>query len=200
MNSNYQYYVNKSSQGSSGKNCMCVRPVVKDRNYDYLLRNNYLSEYSTEEDQYEVLYNLGILQRLTKLKQIIDAKVIQSESIPWDIEPTAGNTEHILSSDALKTEFLKYYTKTQIDNLIQEIWTNLLRETSITDIQNSIQALTERVETLEQNPGSSVDSIKHIILTQEEYDSLEEPEPNVLYIIVEKTSSKFGDPFPFTLD
>jgi hypothetical protein len=53
MNNSFQYYVNRNSQGSSNKeqrNSECVGPITNDRNFDYLLRNNFLSEYSTEEE------------------------------------------------------------------------------------------------------------------------------------------------------
>lgn len=160
MDKNYQYYSNRNPQGHSNKgfgNSPCVGPITNDRNFDYLLKKNFLSEYSTEEDQQEVLYNLGILQRLNKLKQIIDNKVIQNGGVAWDDQPTLGNTDHILSSDVLKQEFLKYYTKTQVDNLIQQIWNRILEQipsvdnelsdTSENPVQNKVitQALQNKV-------------------------------------------------------
>lgn len=268
MNNTYQYYANRNPQGNSNKghgNSACVGPITNDRNFDYLLKRNFLSEYSTEEEQAEVLYNLGLLQRLSKLKQLIDAKVIQSGGVVWDLQPTLGNIDHVLSSDVLKQEFLKYYTKTQVDNLIQEIWnriigqipntddelsdisenpvqnkvikqaldnisdnlqtkvsrseiedilsnlegiTNLLAQleevkTSLQEessrAQNAEQAISDRVTELEEHGVNPEDNIKHVILTQEEYESISEPERNVLYIIVEPTESRFGDSFPFIL-
>lgn len=261
MDKNYQYYSNRNPQGHSNKgfgNSPCVGPITNDRNFDYLLRKNFLSEYSTEEDQQEVLYNLGILQRLNKLKQIIDNKVIQSGDVAWDDQPTLGNTDHILSSDVLKQEFLKYYTKTQVDNLIQQIWNRILEQipsvdnelsdTSENPVQNKVitqalqnkvsrseiedilgnlegitnlltqinevktslqeessraqdaeQAISNRVTELEEHGVNPEDNIKHVILTQEEFENLSEQEPNVLYIIVESSESRFGDPFPFIL-
>ena len=228
MDKNYQYYSNRNPQGHSNKgfgNSPCVGPITNDRNFDYLLRKNFLSEYSTEEDQQEVLYNLGILQRLNKLKQIIDNKVIQSGGVAWDDQPTLGNTDHVLSSDVLKQEFLKYCTKTQVDNLIQQIWNRILEQilnidnelsdTSENPVQNKVitqalqeessraqdaeQAISNRVTELEEHGVNPEDNIKHVILTQEEFENLSEQEPNVLYIIVESSESRFGDPFPFIL-
>lgn len=261
MNNSFQYYINRNSQGSSNKkqrNSECVGPITNDRNFDYLLRNNFLSEYSTEEEQQEVLYNLGLLQRLNRLKQLIDNKVIQSGGVVWDDQPTLGNTDHALSSDVLKQEFLKYYTKTQIDNLIQQIWNRILEQipnvdnelsdtsenpvqnkvitqalqnkvsrseiedilsnleritnllTQINEVKASLQeetlraqdaekTISDRVTELEEHGVNPEDNIKHIILTQEEFENLTEQEPNVLYIIVERTESRFGDPFPFIL-
>lgn len=268
MDKNYQYYSNRNPQGHSNKgfgNSPCVGPITNDRNFDYLLRKNFLSEYSTEEDQYEVLYNLGILQRLNKLKQIIDNKVIQSGGVAWDDQPTLGNTDHVLSSDVLKQEFLKYCTKTQVDNLIQQIWNRILEQipnvdnelsdisenpvqnkvvkealdsisgelhnkvsrseiedilsnlegiatilNQIQEIEQSLQSETSRAQDAEQTISDRVteleehgvnpeDNVKHVILTQEEFENLSEQEPNVLYIIVESSESRFGDPFPFIL-
>lgn len=221
MNNSFQYYANRNSQGSSNKwqrNSGCVGPITNNRNFDYLLRNNFLSEYSTEEGQQEVLYNLGLLQRLSRLKQLIDAKVIESGGVVWDESPTSGNTDHVLSSDTIKQEFLKYYTKTQVDNLIQEIWSRIIDQipniddnpNQLQELQQSIQseisraqkaeqAISDRVTELEEHGVNPEDNIKHVILTQEEYESISEPESNVLYIIVEPTESKFGDPFPFIL-
>ena len=268
MNNSFQYYANRNSQGSSNKgqrNSGCVGPITNNRNFDYLLRNNFLSEYSTEEEQQEVLYNLGLLQRLSRLKQLIDAKVVESGGVAWDESPTLGNTDHVVSSDTIKREFLKYYTKTQVDDLIQQIWNRIINEIPTTDselsdisenpVQNKVvkealdsisgelrskvsrseiedilsnlegiatilnqlqeieqslqsetsraqdaeQAISDRVTELEEHGVNPEDNIKHVILTQEEFENLSEQEPNVLYIIVESTESRFGDPFPFIL-
>lgn len=264
MSKNYQYYANRNLYENSNigeENDLSVCPTSRQRQFDYLLKNNYLSEYSDEESQYEVLYNLGLLQKLDNLKKIIDSKVIQKQGVIWDDVPTEGNSDHVLSSDALKQEFLKYYTKTKIDDLIQQIWNNILdripdidselSETSENPVQNKIlkeildnkvnnsqleellshyikqedinnildnldgieqlqesinseisraqnseQSLSERISELESGPS---DNIKHVILTQEDYDKISTPEHNVLYIIIESTESKFGDPFPFIL-
>lgn len=44
------------------------------------------------------------------LKELLDAKVIETGSVPIDIEPTEGNTTHIVSSDGLAKEFNKCNT------------------------------------------------------------------------------------------
>lgn len=53
------------------------------------------------------------------LKELLDAKVIEVGAVPIDIEPTEGNTTHIVSSDGLAKEFNKCNTatNTRIDNL-----------------------------------------------------------------------------------
>lgn len=134
---------------------------ARKQNFDYLLKKNFLSEYGSEEDQYEVLYNLGILQRLDTLKKIIDAKVVQAGGVSWDVQPTSGNSDHIVSSDILYKTLLKFYTKEQIDGIVQELWNNLheyvqeslqvdseLSDTSVNPVQNRIikQTLEEYVK------------------------------------------------------
>lgn len=158
MDKNYQFYRNNNSQGAKNS---CMGIPARKQNFDYLLKKNFLSEYGSEEDQYEVLYNLGILQRLDTLKKIIDAKVVQAGGVSWDIQPTSGNSDHIVSSDILYKTLLKFYTKEQVDEIVQELWNNLheyvqeslqvdseLSDTSVNPVQNRIikQALEEYVK------------------------------------------------------
>lgn len=63
------------------------------------------------------------------------------------------------------------------------------------------QALAERITHVEENPGTPKDSIKHLFMTQAEYDALESYERDTLYFIVEhsESHSHFGDTFPLIL-
>lgn len=66
------------------------------------------------------------------------------------------------------------------------------------ELQGEIEALSQRIQELEQSPR---DLVEHIFLTQEEYDSLTTYKRDTLYIIVERKSSEgsgscFGDTFP----
>lgn len=65
------------------------------------------------------------------------------------------------------------------------------------DIYNKIQEASQRVTNLEQNPS---EKIKHVFITQEEYDALESYEKDTLYLIIEYhntgSGSQFGDAFP----
>lgn len=259
MDKNYQYYNNRNKEVQQS----CVYPDYRKDMFKYLLKENYLSDYNSEEDQYRVLYNLGILDRLELLKNLIDSKVIQAGGITWDSQPTSGNYDKVLSSDSVYKSLLKYYTKEEIDNITQTLWDTILQaveekikvdsslslnsenpvqnkvitealnkkidksnlEIIINELKDEIiseldqsesirrlndglnteinrateeeQSLSKRIEELEKNP--SQDSIKHIILTQEDYDKIDIPEHNVLYIIIESSESKFGDSFPFIL-
>ena len=229
MDKNYQYYNNRKKYG-------CFNP--RERDFNYLLMQNYLSEFQTDEEKEEVLNNLGITDKLSQLRQIINAKVISQGGVPWDIEPTSGNTESVLSSDTIYNTLLKYYTKNQIDDIVQTLWSRILEQivnekiqvddqlssestnpvqnrvikeyldskVNISDIDVTIQSLENRIQALESaTPAIDPDSVKHIILTQAEYDQITNPEVNTIYIIVEHSSvpqdeeSRFGDMFPFIL-
>ena len=65
------------------------------------------------------------------------------------------------------------------------------------DIYSKIQEASQRVTNLEQNPS---EKIKHVFITQEEYDALESYERDTLYLIIEYNNtgsgSQFGDAFP----
>lgn len=63
------------------------------------------------------------------------------------------------------------------------------------------QELAERITHVEENPGTPKDSIKHIFMTQAEYDALESYERDTLYFILEPSESQFhfGDTFPLIL-
>ena len=171
MDKNYQFYRNNNSQGAKNS---CMGIPARQQDFDYLLRNNFLSEYGSEEDQYEVLYNLGILQRLDTLKKIIDAKVVQAGGVVWDVQPTSGNSDHLVSSDILYRTLLKYYTKEQIDGIVQELWDNVHQY-----IQDHLQVDSELSDTSE-NPVQN----KVIKQTLEQYvkivdlpDLIPQPDP-----------------------
>lgn len=61
----------------------------------------------------------------------------------------------------------------------------------------ALEELAQRVTNLEQNPS---EKIKHVFITQEEYDALESYERDTLYLIIEYhntgSGSQFGDTFP----
>ena len=57
MNKNYQYYNNRNKYGN-----ICV-PRRKDI-LNYLIKEKFLSEFSTEEEKQRVLNNLGITPKI----------------------------------------------------------------------------------------------------------------------------------------
>lgn len=174
MDNNYQYYLNRGSKNFIRNNIpnetqqekfqntfpsrqptqtqeevkqkFCLNPIPsKERNFDYLLKNNYLSEYQTESEKWEVLYNLGVVQKLDILKRIIDAKVIQVGGIVWDDKPTLGNSDRVLSSDILYRTFIKYYDRDQVNELLQNIQSGIVElaphvDSALSDVsENPVQ-------------------------------------------------------------
>lgn len=115
MNKYFGYYNNRH------KNPCNVIPS-KQQLTNYLIKENYLSEYSTEEEINEVLNNLTILQKLKTIVNLINAKVIEVGGVLWDLVPTEGHTDYVLSSDTLYNLMQNYYNKNDIDNKITQLW------------------------------------------------------------------------------
>ena len=65
MDKNQEYYKNKNNYGD-----VCV--PRREGILNYLIKENFLSEFSTEEEKRQVLDNLGILQKLDLLQQLIN--------------------------------------------------------------------------------------------------------------------------------
>ena len=68
MDKNQEYYQNKQNYGEI---CTPVREGI----LNYLIKQKFLSEFSTEEEKLQVLQNLGILSRLETLQQLVDNKL-----------------------------------------------------------------------------------------------------------------------------
>lgn len=93
-----------------------------------------------------------------------------------------------------------------ISNYINKTTTKLEEVTDLVNTETNRataaeQALAERITHVEENPGTPKDSIKHLFMTQDEYDALESYERDTLYFILEhsESHSHFGDTFPLIL-
>ena len=93
-----------------------------------------------------------------------------------------------------------------ISNYINRTTTKLEEVTDLVNTETNRataaeQALAERITHVEENPGTPKDSIKHLFMTQAEYDALESYERDTLYFILEtsESHSHFGDTFPLIL-
>ncbi len=86
-------------------------------------------------------------------------------------------------------------TNTKLEEVTDSVSTETNRATA------AEQALAERITRVEENPGTPKDSIKHLFMTQTEYDALESYERDTLYFILEhsESHSHFGDTFPLIL-
>lgn len=125
---------------------------------NYLNRNSFLSEFTTNEDKELARENLGIPELLQEINNKIDSKVIEQGSVAWDLVPTEGNTNKVLSSDALYKAFLKYTLRTELDSIIQSLWENVVttnRETKTT-LEEKFSNLQNLVEQIIETAGGVV--------------------------------------------
>jgi hypothetical protein len=61
MDKNQEFYNNKNNYGE-----ICV--PIREKILNYLIKDKFLSEFSTEEEKLQVLENLGITQKIELLK------------------------------------------------------------------------------------------------------------------------------------
>ena len=141
MDKNLQYYLNHSKNE-------CV--TIPSHLCTSLMIKNYLSEFKTDEEKQIAQDNLGVTDKLKILKNILDNKVIEIGGIPWDIEPTEGHTEQILSSDAIYKALSKYKSNETIDTIIQTLWNNVISKINSID-ENIKQELQTLIPTLIDN-------------------------------------------------
>ena len=113
------------------QNHTCVE--IPSRFSESLLVKNYLNEFKTKEQKELALYNLGILAKLQQLKDLINAKVIDAGAVTWDLSPTEGNTESILSSDTIYRLLQNYYTIQEVQEQILELYHRFIEERVVVD-------------------------------------------------------------------
>ena len=105
MDKNYQYYNNKGKY-----NDVCIpgrREVLK-----YLIKEKYLSEFSTDEEKQKVLDNLGITGKLSSILSIINQKSIVLKNLSQQIsELYTSIDEKANSSDLNQYVPLIYFLK-----------------------------------------------------------------------------------------
>lgn len=68
MDKNQEFYQNKKNYGE-----ICT--PVREQMLNYLIKEKFLSEFTTEEEKLKVLENLGILERLELIQQLINNKL-----------------------------------------------------------------------------------------------------------------------------
>lgn len=77
MNKDFQYFNNREKYRG-----ICVpskKEEIFNNNNNCLIKDNFLSEFSTNEEKQKVLQNLGILQKISELLEIINNKVSQED-------------------------------------------------------------------------------------------------------------------------
>lgn len=142
-----QYYLNHQESPKC--------PQIPTRYTNYLDKNNYLSEFITQIDKEIARQNLGIPELIQQLNSKIDAKVIDRGAIAWDLVPTEGESEKVLSSGALYNTFLRYALKTELDNNIQQVWADTVNK--ITETYNKIE---DELNDLDSNLRQYTDDLR----------------------------------------
>lgn len=137
-----QYYSNKG-------NCSTHIP---SRNDEFLNIKNHLSEFTSQEDKDDVIENLGIDQKLQELRELINNKVLEASGVAWDLYPTEGNTDKVLSSDAIYKTLLNYISEGQLQGEIQKLWKRIIDKTNEVG-----EALLEEVNGVKEEQDQRID-------------------------------------------
>lgn len=176
-------------------------------------RYNQIAEFITslgDNDNGQILFT--ILKDISDLKDFVSTTEAEFTELKAELTDVKDDlaaihtildqvNEHLAAIDHIITD-LEASNNERIDVLSQDI-SNLRTETQnlISNLREETQAaeadLSDRVTQLENNPNYGSD-VKHIFLTQEEYDALESYEVDAIYFIIEhiETHSHFGDTFP----
>lgn len=95
---------------------------------EYLLKNNYLNEFFSDDEKAEARSNLGITPLLEELKALISAKLVdEAGNLRFGLQPTNGEEDEnayseVLSSAVIYNTLLKYYTKQEIDEWRERVF------------------------------------------------------------------------------
>ena len=145
---NSEFYLNQPT------NHECFKLPGRDKKY--LLKENFLREFFSEDEKAEARFNLGITPLLNELKALIYTKLVdEAGNLKFGQEPTNGEENEeayseVLSSAVIYNTLLKYYTKEEIDGWIQNIEERIsalgivdeeLDKTSINPVQNKVIAI-----------------------------------------------------------
>ena len=123
------------------------------RSSDCLKQQNFLSEFGTKDEKEEARNNLGITELLKELKALIDNKIIEYGGVTWDLKPTLGNTDKVLSSDALYKTFSEYAKEATLNSKITQLWSMVLNK--IDELEQRVASVTENGVALSDKFGQS---------------------------------------------
>lgn len=138
-----EYYLNNSK-------CCAKLPT---RSSDYLQQSNFLSEFGTKDDKQEARDNLGVTELLNELKALIDNKIIEYGGVAWDLKPTSGHTDRVLSSDAIYKILLDYATERELNSKFTSIWSMFLNK--LDELEQRINSQSENGVALSNKFGDS---------------------------------------------
>ena len=130
-----------------------------------LKKENYLSEFVTTNQKEFARDNLGITDIINSLDKKIDAKVIEFGGIAWDLIPTEGNTEKVLSSDAIYKALSLYVTSQEIES-IEGGLQKLVKDSSDAldlELNKAVESLLDKIQCLKQEFAKYTTQINSII-------------------------------------
>lgn len=130
-----------------------------------LKKENYLSEFVTTNQKEFARDNLGITDIINSLDKKIDAKVIEFGGIAWDLIPTEGNTEKVLSSDAIYKALSLYVTSKEIES-IEGGLQKLVKDSSDAldlELNKAVESLLDKIQCLKQEFAKYTTQINSII-------------------------------------
>lgn len=132
-----------------------------------LKKENYLSEFVTTNQKEFARDNLGITDIINSLDKKIDAKIIEFGGIAWDLIPTQGNTEKVLSSDAIYKALSLYVTSQEIES-IEGGLQKLVKDSSDSldlELNKAVESLLDKIQCLKQEFAKYTTQINSIIKT-----------------------------------
>lgn len=130
-----------------------------------LKKENYLSEFVTTNQKEFARDNLGITDIINSLDKKIDAKIIEFGGIAWDLIPTQGNTEKVLSSDAIYKALSLYVTSQEIES-IEGGLQKLVKDSSDSldlELNKAVESLLDKIQCLKQEFAKYTTQINSII-------------------------------------
>lgn len=130
-----------------------------------LKKENYLSEFVTTNQKEFARDNLGITDIINSLDKKIDAKVIQFEGIAWDLIPTEGNVEKVLSSDAIYKALSLYITSQELESMETGLQ-KLVKDSSDAldlELNKAVESLLDKIQCLKQEFAKYTTQINSII-------------------------------------
>ena len=150
-----QYFLNQPSE--------CVKLPGNEK---YLLKENFLSEFFTENDKALACSNLGIASKLEELKALYNSTPIPSGSVRFGMQPTRGSYNEVLSSDVIYRALQEYLTKEQFENWLLTSDNLLSKKADVTEVytKEEVDSLLEelrqqihtRIDLIEENFNESI--------------------------------------------
>lgn len=117
---NIEQYINMGLKCGGRKNNSEIPSIdvskIEVPSKKYLEISNLLSEFKTNKEKAQARSNLGITPLLEELKQLI-----YSKDIKFDLEPHKNAFDKIISSGVLYDILLKYYSKNEVNNIIDKL-------------------------------------------------------------------------------